>query len=128
MTSALINTHPHIEHNNIIYYQLIGHPEYYLSMCGKVLSLKYNKVREKHIGEQKTQRYKSFQVRTNGKVKVYKLHRILCEMFIPNPNNYDEVDHINRDTHDNNLSNLRWADRSMNMCNRGEWTTKKRAD
>ncbi len=37
--------------------------------------------------------------------------------FIPNTNNYPEVDHINRDTKDNRVCNLRWCTHKMNMNN-----------
>jgi uncharacterized secreted protein with C-terminal beta-propeller domain len=37
------------------------------------------------------------------------LHRLLAEAFIPNPENKPTVDHIDRNTSNNDLSNLRWA-------------------
>lgn len=46
------------------------------------------------------------------------LHRILAETFIPNPENKPEVDHIDRNKLNNNLSNLRWVDRIENNNNR----------
>ena len=54
---------------------------------------------------------------TLGK-KHYYLHRILAEAFIPNPENLPEVDHIDRNTVNNSLSNLRWADRVEQNNNR----------
>ena len=54
----------------------------------------------------------------DGKRKHFKLHRLLAETFIPNPNDYKIVDHIDRDRLNNNLCNLRWTTSSENNFNR----------
>ena len=38
-----------------------------------------------------------------------RIHRIVAELFIPNPENKPCVDHINGDKHDNRAVNLRWT-------------------
>jgi hypothetical protein len=46
-----------------------------------------------------------------------RVHRLVAETFLPNPDNKPVVDHINRDTCDNRASNLRWATLSENGVN-----------
>ena len=54
----------------------------------------------------------------NGKKKPYKIHRLVAEYYIPNPNNYKTVDHIDQNKLNNNVSNLRWANSEMQNNNR----------
>lgn len=56
----------------------------------------------------------------NYKRKQVGIHRLVAEAFVSNPNKYKEVDHINRDSRDNKVENLRWATRGMNVRNKVE--------
>ena len=47
----------------------------------------------------------------------YKMHRLVCMAFVPNPENKKFVDHINTIKSDNRASNLRWVTQSENMLN-----------
>lgn len=49
------------------------------------------------------------------------IHRLVALTFIPNHNNYTEIDHINQDKDDNRESNLQWTTRSLNNRNRKNW-------
>jgi len=49
-----------------------------------------------------------------GEIKDY-VHRVVASKFIPNPNNYTDVNHIDGNKKNNNVNNLEWCDRSYNL-------------
>lgn len=53
---------------------------------------------------------------TVNKIK-YRVHRLVAEVFIPNPENKPEVDHIDKCPCHNSIDNLRWATHSENQRN-----------
>lgn len=53
----------------------------------------------------------------NGKREHHLVHRMVAMAFIPNPNNYPCIDHIDGNGKNNNVNNLRWCTRSMNNMN-----------
>lgn len=69
------------------------------------------------IGKGGTVRYRFFAHTETGTKKV-RIHRAVASAFIPNPENKPQVDHINGDTADNRVCNLRWATQSENLFNR----------
>jgi hypothetical protein len=57
--------------------------------------------------------------------KAFKIHKLVAEVFIENPNNYPEIDHINRIRTDNRVENLRWVTREQNQQNKNIYKTNK---
>ena len=58
-------------------------------------------------------------INNDGKKKACRIHRLLATTWIPNPENKEQVDHVNRIRNDNRLCNLRWATASENQQNTG---------
>lgn len=61
--------------------------------------------------------YLNVYMRINGKRCVRKLHRLVAETFIPNPENKHEVDHIDGNKENNKVENLRWVTHKENSNN-----------
>ena len=53
----------------------------------------------------------------NSVCRRYTIHRLIAEAFIPNPENKPFIDHINTNTMDYRLSNLRWVTAKENSNN-----------
>lgn len=89
---------------------------YQVSNFGKVLSMKSKKelkVIRLHDGYLYINLYK------NRKCKKNAIHRLVAQAFILNHNNKPQVDHINGDKFNNNVTNLRWVTQSENMMGYG---------
>lgn len=57
----------------------------------------------------------------NGQPAIRLVHRIIAECFLPNPNNWPEVNHKDNSPRDNNVSNLEWCTRSYNQQYRNKY-------
>ena len=49
------------------------------------------------------------------KKKVYMVHRLVAQTFIPNPNVLPQVNHLDENKQNNNVSNLEWASCKENI-------------
>lgn len=47
--------------------------------------------------------------------KFYPLHKLVAEHFVPNPNNYSEINHIDGNRHNNCADNLEWCTHKENI-------------
>jgi len=54
-----------------------------------------------------------------------KIHRLIAEAFIPNPDNKPMIDHIDQNKLNNSINNLRWATHKENMWNTSVQTNNK---
>ena len=64
-------------------------------------------------------------LRKEGKKKHFLLHRLVAESFIEKPESLNHIDHIDGRKDNNDVSNLRWCDPTINMNNK---ITQQRVD
>jgi hypothetical protein len=58
--------------------------------------------------------YASYQLKMDGKNKCFLGHRLVAMAHLPNPDGLPCVDHVDGDTLNNDVSNLRWCTYSQN--------------
>lgn len=89
--------------------------DYQISNYGRVKSLKKGKtlILSPILG--RTQDYYTIGLNKNGEKKHYSVNRLVAEAFVPNPNNYPEVNHIDENTKNNHADNLEWVTHSQNV-------------
>ena len=99
-----------------IWKDILGYEGLYrVSNWGRVWSCRKNKILKLHTCQSD---YVYIGLHKDGKVKSYKIHRLVAQTFIPNPNNLPEVNHIDEDKSNNRWDNLEWCDHKTN-CNHG---------
>ena len=87
---------------------------YIITSDGRVINRKTNKELKGTLARNE---YRSVQLTIEGKPKSFMVHRLVATMFCDNPNNYEIVDHIDRNKYNNDYTNLRWVDNSTNALN-----------
>lgn len=88
--------------------------KYQVSNMGRIKFLKFKKIRILR-SEKDVNGYLRVTLHKNGIIKRYKVHRLVAQAFIPNPNNLPQVNHKDEDKTNNNVSNLEWCDAKYNM-------------
>ena len=90
---------------------------YKVSNLGNVLSLNYRKQGYSKLLTPKCNNCGRLwvELRNNGVVKQYLIHRLVAMAFIPNLNNYPEINHIDENPKNNKVTNLEWCTREYNI-------------
>lgn len=86
---------------------------YQVSNYGRILSFAKDKIGI-YIGAQNYGRGNTYYIGFTLNKKSVLVHRLVAQLFIPNPNNLPCVDHMDFNTQNNRSDNLRWITRSEN--------------
>ena len=102
--------------NNLEQWCLIsGFPNYMISSCGRVMNIRTFRVLKP--GMNYTTGYLFVNLCKDGEVSNKRIHRLVAEAFILNLTDLPCVDHKDRNSLNNHLSNLRWCTQKENQHN-----------
>jgi hypothetical protein len=89
--------------------------QYSVSELGEVWSHKTNKYLS--LADD-TYGYLTVNLSGDKEQHTVKVHRIVANAFLPNPDNRPQIDHIDRNRANNNVTNLKWVTISENASNK----------
>jgi hypothetical protein len=80
---------------------------YMISNNGRIYSLAKNIIKKTFINKQTG--YPTTSLYKDKMKKTFNIHRLVAQAFIPNPENKQQVNHINEVRNDNRVENLEWV-------------------
>lgn len=122
----LLENIPKINTNEIFKYIENTKNYYAISNYGRVFSLrnsifrKLQEHRDTRGNPNLTTSYYRVSLKIDGKVYIRNVHRLVAQAFIDNPQNKPEVNHIDGNGLNNNVSNLEWVTSKENHINAEE--------
>lgn len=90
---------------------------YLISDLGNVKSLNYNHTGREGLLSPAPDKdgYLRVCLSKNGEHKNYFIHRLVAQAFVPNLNNYPQINHIDENKQNNSVDNLEWCDCQYNI-------------
>ncbi|MDO5575339.1 MAG: NUMOD4 domain-containing protein [bacterium] len=96
-----------MENDTEIWKPISGYEDFYLvSNMGRIWSVRSGRALKLPVSKTG---YCRTHLSVDGIVKIYSVHRLVAQAFIPNPQNKPTVNHINENKQDNRVENLEWA-------------------
>ena len=93
--------------------EVAGFTGYKINRNGDCIG-KHGRILKRGLTEKGYEQYNLF---SDGKAITKYIHRLVALEFIENPNNLSDIDHIDNNKRNNNVTNLRWLSHADN-CNR----------
>lgn len=91
--------------------KVVGNDNYSISSNGRLL----NKKGKEKVLQKKDDGYLKADLYKNGERSTKRIHRLVAEAFIPNPENKPDVNHKDGNKSNNSVYNLEWVNKSENM-------------
>lgn len=90
--------------------------KYFVNKSGTVFN-RFGRQMSSHMDTNREYPYVEFRSKVNGQMarKKYYIHRLVAELFIPNPDGLLQVNHIDGDKENSHVSNLEWVTPSDNQ-------------
>ena len=92
-----------------------GYPNYEVSNLGRVRIIKARHIKQLRSGKDGCL---MTNLNENNTMNTHRVHRLVAQAFIDNPDNKTEVDNVDHNRHNNSINNLRWATSTENNMNR----------
>lgn len=94
-----------------------GYENYMVSSLGRVKSLNYKRTGKERIlkPHKVANQYIQYSLFKDREVKCYLVHRLVASTFLPNPNDYPQINHIDCDKTNNCVENLEWCTAKYNI-------------
>ena len=91
--------------------------KYQVSNLGRVKSLSFSHTNQEKVlkGTPSNWGYLKVELYSNGKGKIFYIHRLVANAFIPNPETKSQVNHIDGNKTNNVASNLEWCSPGENQ-------------
>lgn len=87
---------------------------YLIGESGLILNTKTNAHVKSWVSESRNGFYRRVKLKVDGQWYNFRVHRLVAEVYLPNPLNKPEVHHIDAYTFNNHVSNLQWVTRIEN--------------
>lgn len=89
-------------------------PGYFVQEDGQVWSSKTNKYLSQSLSDNRGHGYLVVHLYVNGKSYSPKVHRLVAEAFLPNPDELPQVNHKDENVLNNHVENLEWCTEDYN--------------
>jgi len=108
------------EYDDFTFEDLKGYEGLYkINRAGEIWSVWYSRIKSSYLNGYKDERsYYVTELKKNGVRTNCFIHKLLAIQYIPNLENKECCDHIDRNRLNNSLDNLRWATPTENMNNK----------